>query len=78
MHIKRKGNRVNVNSSSFNRKAAEESVYEYYEGIVIVGRGGGGVLRSNLKKKKRKKTVRLHDRFLPTYIADIGHHIILK
>lgn len=77
MHIKRKGNRVNVNSSSFNRKAAEESVYEYYEGIVIVG--GGGVLRSNLKKKKeRKKTVRLHDRFLPTYIADIGHHIILK
>lgn len=77
MHIKRKGNRVNVNSSSFNRKAAEESVYEYYEGIVIVG-GEGGVEIKSKKKKERKKTVRLHDRFLPTYIADIGHHIILK
>lgn len=79
MHIKRKGNRVNVNSSSFNRKAAEESVYEYYEGIVIVGgEGGGGVEIKSKKKKERKKTVRLHDRFLPTYIADIGHHIIFK
>lgn len=40
--------------------------------------GGGGVEIKSKKKKKRKKTVRLHDRFLPTYIADIGHHIILK
>lgn len=40
--------------------------------------GGGGVEIKSKKKKERKKTVRLHDRFLPTYIADIGHHIILK
>lgn len=31
----------------------EESVYEYYEGIVMVGGGGG--LRSNLKIKKKTK-----------------------
>lgn len=29
----------------------EESVYEYYEGIVMVGRGGGVEIKSKKKKK---------------------------
>lgn len=47
-------------------------------GSLLSGGRGGGVEIKSKKKKERKKTVRLHDRFLPTYIADIGHHIILK
>lgn len=57
MHIKRKGNRVNVNSSSFNRKAAEESVYEYYEGIVIVG---GGEIRMKVRGFRRGFPLCIH------------------
>lgn len=41
LYIKWKGNCVNVNSLLFNCKVVEELVYEYYEGIVIVGGGGG-------------------------------------
>lgn len=44
----------------------------------LLSGGRGGVEIKSKKKKERKKTVRLHDRFLPTYIADIGHQIILK
>lgn len=34
----------------------EESVYEYYEGIVMVwGEGGGGVVEIKSKKKTKKQ-----------------------